>query len=179
MVREDREQIVYALSQLSTARQAELGDEGQRIYLNMLDDLDPGWVTKACASLAKTPRQAYATAMPSVPDIRREVDRLIAEETEASAAAAMLPGPRLDEQGPTFVCAVCWDTGWVEYWCEGGGKLFVAGKRLAPAREASYGRVSACGRRQGHHPHPYASRCACAPYNPVVRPPKRQPDAAA
>ena len=157
-----------ALVRLAIARQFDLDEGTQEVYLDSLrieTDID---VDEACHALATKPRADYDTAFPSLGALLamcREV-RLARAQRRIAELASHAP-KQLTSGGdePTYHCRDCWDepSGWVVCLCTGRGKLINPSYTSARVTR----RVS-CLRTQDHPAHTYTERCPCAPSNPVI-----------
>jgi len=97
--------LALTLTLLARARQAEFAEEDQIIYAHVLRDLDLGLIGAACEELAREPREAFASTMPTVGDIRARCERI--------------EYARAQEPLATFACPKCQDepNGWIQWEC--------------------------------------------------------------
>ena len=98
-IAENSATILRSLINLSIARQAEFGEPEQRVYVNLLKNLEPTRVSRACADLAREPRGEYESAMPPVGEIlarcNEEIRReMLAEEAKRREHQKRLPGQK-------------------------------------------------------------------------------------
>lgn len=155
-------QIGNALANLAIARATRLEDETAIVYARQLEDLDPGHVERACVRLANQPREAFASPMPSVGDIRAMVREVAREEATSHRvrAQALLPAPN-DADPSTWVrCRGCADAGWIIHTCAGGaGRSCGRSSKGGFVPDVHTGRTHYGGACQ--YAHTYAVRCAC------------------
>lgn len=158
--------VVEALSRLAIARGGVLDEITLSVYLDTLDDQSPQLVARACATLAKTPREEFGPVVPAVGTIRELVGKIAREDSEREAAKRLLPAPKRDSDEPVFFCLNCHDepNGWSITWCPGVGDV----RELSPTDRALSTRICPCGQGQRHRAHTYAERCPCLETNPII-----------
>lgn len=152
--------VQLAIKALAVARAAEIDENTQVVYLDLLSDLPAETVARACHHLSRQPREAYQSAMPEVGLIRSEVARIIREDKEAERKRRILPAPSDNDPRTWVHCATCSDGGWALFRCDGG--TGETGDRDTGLRRYR------CARKPEHAAHSYAERCACYDTNPEI-----------
>lgn len=160
-----KEKIRKSLQNLAIARQAEFEDASQRVYLHLLEDLDPALIARACREWALKPREAFAPTMPSAADLRASVTELARQDAHEQKLRSLPPAPVSEDHEPRFFCPSCRDeaNGWRPFWCPGIGSA-----RSFNRPDRAIGSVVDCGRQRAHSGHDYVTKCECWGRNPVV-----------
>lgn len=158
--------IGEALARLAVARGGRIDAMQSDVYLDGLLDLPPDLVQRACLDIGKRPRVEFDSILPSVGEIRAEVETVRRTDVETDARRLLGSAPKNRGDEPTFYCLDCHDepNGWRIYQCRGVGEVAKRGD----------GDYSPCGRTKTHTPHAFAELCACLPHNPVIARAKEQ-----
>ena len=155
------EALSLSVSALATARRADFSDSELAVYIDLLADIDPVLVDRACRQLGKQPRERYEPAMPDVPKIRQVADQIASDDRAALRRSKLLPAPD-DRDARTHVfCRGCQDTGWVSLRCPG-----ISAPNADRDRHLAVQLCTISSR--AHAGHTYAERCSCLDINPVI-----------
>lgn len=153
--------LTLSVSALATARRADFDDAELAVYIDLLADLDPHLVDRACRQLGKKPRERYEPAMPDVAKIRQTAEQIASDDRALLRRSRLAPGP--DDRDPrTHVfCRTCQDTGWPSLRCPG-----ISGPDSGRDDHLT---VKLCGITSlAHAAHTYVERCECVETNPVI-----------
>lgn len=153
--------VAEALTRCAIARGGVIDDVTLSVYMDELEDLDAGMISRVCRVLGKLERREFEAVMPSVGAIRAQCKELQAQDRMEAQRQRLLPAPSDDDPRTWRHCNACDDTGWEEMWCVGDSSIPQPDYRLhLTARD--------CGRVRGHTSHTYVRRCDCINRNPVI-----------
>lgn len=152
--------LTQAIVALAIARRADFDDAEVQVYVDLLSDLQPSLVARACVQLGRQSRKAFEAAMPTAGDIRGTVADLEAQDRAAERAAKLLPAPSDADPRTWVFCQTCQDQGQQLFRCPG-----TVGQDSG--RDAHLPTAS-CGRAFHHTAHSFAAPCPCVDTNPVI-----------